>query len=69
MIYNDPKALQHNSDTTAAETQAQKAPADPVGSVIPGITRLFEDLRSGYRSGSRIAVQIDWTKGRMALTY
>jgi len=37
--------------------------------IIPGINRMIEDLRSGYKSGSRIDVQIDWAKGRMALTY
>lgn len=68
MIYPDQKALQQSCDALV-ETQSVKASADSVGSVIPGITRLFEDLRSGYRSGSRIAVQIDWIKGRIALTY
>jgi hypothetical protein len=68
MIYPDAKAMQPSCESTI-ETQSARVIADPVNSVIPGITRLFEDLRSGYRSGSRIAVQFDWIKGRMALTY
>jgi hypothetical protein len=42
---------------------------DSIITVIPGINRLLEDLRTGYRSGSRIDVQIDWAHGRMALSY
>jgi hypothetical protein len=38
-------------------------------SVIPGINRLMHDLRVGQSSGSRINVQIDWAKGRMAVSY
>lgn len=43
--------------------------SEQVVSGIPSINRMIEDLRSGYRSGSRIDVQIDWAKGRMAITY
>jgi len=38
-------------------------------SVIPGINRFMHDLRVGYSSGSRIDVQIDWAKGRMAVSF
>jgi hypothetical protein len=37
--------------------------------VIPNLNRFIEDLRSGYRSGSRIDVQIDWAHGRMAISH
>jgi hypothetical protein len=46
-----------------------KAAAEPIVSVIPGINRLMHDLRVGHSSGSRIDVQIDWAKGRMAVSY
>lgn len=42
---------------------------EPMLSVLPGINRLIEDLRSGYQSGSRINVIIDWAQGRMALSH
>ena len=42
---------------------------EPIVSVIPNLNRFIEDLRSGYRSGSRIDVQIDWAHGRMAISH
>jgi hypothetical protein len=46
-----------------------KKGTEQIGSVIPGINRFMHDLRVGYSSGSRIDVQIDWAKGRMAVSY
>lgn len=51
------------------ENQFSKKGTDQVGSVMPGLNRFIEDLRTGYRSGSRIDVQIDWAKGRMAISH
>jgi len=51
------------------ENDFSKKSAEPIVSVIPNLNRFIEDLRSGYRSGSRIDVQIDWAHGRMAISH
>lgn len=51
------------------ENPSLKKGTDQVGSVLPNLNRFIEDLRSGYRSGSRIDVQIDWAQGRMAISH
>jgi hypothetical protein len=55
-------------DSEAAAEQI-KSGGEQLVSVIPGINRLMHDLRVGHSSGSRINVQIDWAKGRMAVCY
>lgn len=52
-----------------ASADFAKKDSEQVVSVIPGINRLMHDLRVGHSSGSRIGVQIDWAKGRMAVSY
>lgn len=54
---------------TLSESNLVKKAAEPIAAVIPSINRFIEDIRSGYRSGSRIDVQIDWAKGRMAISH
>jgi hypothetical protein len=51
------------------ENDTYKKGNEPVASVIPSLNRFIEDLRIGYRSGSRIDVQIDWAQGRMAISH
>lgn len=72
------KSHLHMQNKTDVQTQAMdnetpadqlKKGAEQIVSVIPGINRLMHDLRVGYSSGSRINVQIDWAKGRMAVSY
>lgn len=46
-----------------------KQGGEHIVAAIPGINRLMHDLRVGHSSGSRIDVQIDWAKGRMAVSY
>jgi hypothetical protein len=55
-------------DNDVSADQLKKS-AEQIVSVIPGINRLMHDLRVGHSSGSRIDVQIDWAKGRMAVSY
>jgi hypothetical protein len=52
-----------------ASAELLKKSTEQIVSVIPGINRLMHDLRVGQSSGSRIDVQIDWAKGRMAVSY
>jgi hypothetical protein len=66
----------HNKTDVQKETMENNASPDllkkgteQIVSVIPGINRFMHDLRVGYSSGSRIDVQIDWAKGRMAVSY
>lgn len=66
----------HNKTDVQKEVMDNNASADllkksseQIASVIPGINRLMHDLRVGHSSGSRIDVQIDWAKGRMAVSY
>ena len=61
--------LQAGVNNSALETNLAKKGSEQIASVMPSINRMIEDLRTGYKSGSRIDVQIDWAKGRMALTY
>ena len=51
------------------ENDSLKKGAEPIVSVIPTLNRFIDDLRIGYRSGSRIDVQIDWAHGRMAISH
>lgn len=55
-------------DSNPSADQLKKG-TDQIVSAMPGINRLMHDLRAGYSSGSRIDVQIDWAKGRMAVFY
>ena len=64
----DNDSLNQGPDSDGLENETLKIGADPVTSVIPSLNRFIEDLRSGYRSGSRIDVQIDWAHGRMAIS-
>jgi hypothetical protein len=61
--------LQKQPQTGNTETPPAEKISEPIVSVIPGINRFIDDLRTGYRSGSRIDVQIDWAQGRMAISH
>ena len=65
----DNDSLNQVPDSDGLETGTSKKVAEPTVSVIPSLNRFIEDLRSGYRSGSRIDVQIDWAHGRMAISH
>jgi len=65
----DNDSLNQAPDSDGLETETFKKVTEPTVSVIPSLNRFIEDLRSGYRSGSRIDVQIDWTHGRMAISH
>ena len=43
--------------------------AEKIASGISGVNRFIEDLRGKPTPGNRIDVQIDWAKGRMAISY
>jgi hypothetical protein len=64
----DNDSLNQGPDSDGLDNETLKKAADPVASVIPNLNRFIEDLRIGYRSGSRIDVQIDWAHGRMAIS-
>lgn len=68
MKYNN-DSLNQGPDSDGLENETLKKVTEPVASVIPSLNRFIEDLRSGYRSGSRIDVQIDWAHGRMAISH
>jgi hypothetical protein len=68
MKYNN-DSLNQAPDSDGFETAPFKKVTEPTVSVIPSLNRFIEDLRSGYRSGSRIDVQIDWAHGRMAISH
>jgi hypothetical protein len=68
MKYND-DSLNHMQDSDGLENENSKKVTEPTVSVIPSLNRFIEDLRSGYRSGSRIDVQFDWAHGRMAISH
>jgi hypothetical protein len=53
----------------SVENNLGKKAIEPISAVIPSINRFIDDIRTGYRSGSRIDVQIDWAKGRMAISH
>lgn len=61
--------LQAGANGTTLDNNLITKGSEQIVSVMPSINRMIEDLRSGYKSGSRIDVQIDWAKGRMAITY
>ncbi len=61
--------LQKQSQAGHLENPPVEKVTEPTVSVIPGINRFIDDLRTGYRSGSRIDVQIDWAQGRMAISH
>ena len=68
--------MQNNTDVQkksmdseySAGSELKKEP-EQVVAASPGMTRFVQDYRVGQASGSRIAVQIDWAKGRMAVSY
>jgi len=68
MKYNN-DSLNQVPDSDGLENETFKKVTDSTVSVIPSLNRFIEDLRSGYRSGSRIDVQIDWAHGRMAISH
>jgi hypothetical protein len=68
MKYNN-DSLDQVPDSDGIETETFKKVNEPTVSAIPSLNRFIEDLRSGYRSGSRIDVQIDWAHGRMAISH
>ena len=68
MKYNN-DSLNQVPDSDGLETETLTKVTEPTVSVIPTLNRFIEDLRSGYRSGSRIDVQIDWAHGRMAISH
>ena len=61
--------LQKQAQAGHLENSPVEKVTEPIVSVIPGINRFIDDLRTGYRSGSRIDVQIDWAQGRMAISH
>jgi hypothetical protein len=61
--------LQAQAQTGNTENPLAEKVSEPTVSVIPSINRFIDDLRTGYRSGSRIDVQIDWAQGRMAISH
>ena len=67
MKYND-DSLNHMQDSDGLENESLRKKTEPIASVIPTLNHFIEDLRIGYRSGSRIDVQIDWAHGRMAIS-
>jgi hypothetical protein len=64
---NDNDGLMQEPESDGLVETPKKS--EPIASVIPNLNRFIEDLRSGYRSGSRIDVQIDWAHGRMAISH
>lgn len=68
MKYNN-DSLNQGLDSDGLENEGLKKVTEPVVSVIPTLNRFIEDLRSGYRSGSRIDVHFDWARGRMAISH
>ncbi|WP_276370712.1 hypothetical protein [Chryseolinea sp. H1M3-3] len=54
---------------SVVENNLVKKATEPITSVIPSINRFIDDIRTGYRSGSRLDVQFDWTTGRMAISH
>jgi len=68
MKYNN-DSLNQVPDSDGLETEIFTKITESTVSVIPSLNRFIEDLRSGYRSGSRIDVQIDWAHGRMAISH
>ena len=68
MKYNN-DSLNQVQDSDGLENGTLKKGNEPTVSVIPSLNRFIEDLRTGYRSGSRIDVQIDWAHGRMAISH
>jgi hypothetical protein len=69
MKNNNDLQTQPQLGETTLESNLVKKAAEPMAAVIPSINRFIEDIRTGYRSGSRIDVQIDWAKGRMAISH
>lgn len=67
-MYNKTDVQKEAMDNNASSDVLKKG-TEQIVSVIPGINRFMHDLRVGYSSGSRIDVQIDWAKGRMAVSY
>lgn len=67
-MYNKTDVQKEAMDNNASSDVLKKG-TEQIVSVIPGINRFMYDLRVGYSSGSRIDVQIDWAKGRMAVSY
>ena len=65
----NPNDVQNHSHVDGLLESNSNRGTEPILSVLPGINRLIEDLRSGYQSGSRINVKIDWAQGRMALSH
>ena len=61
--------LQAQAQAGNTENPLAEKVSEPIVSVIPTINRFIDDLRTGYRSGSRIDVQIDWAQGRMAISH
>lgn len=68
MKYNN-DSLNQVQDSDGLENGTFNKVTEPTVSVIPSLNRFIEDLRTGYRSGSRIDVQIDWAHGRMAISH
>ena len=68
MKYNN-DSLNQVQDSDGLESVTLKKVTEPNVSVIPSLNRFIEDLRTGYRSGSRIDVQFDWAHGRMAISH
>lgn len=68
--------MQNNTDVqiksmdsdSSTDNQSKKAPEQNVAG-LPSVNRFVQDFRVGQSSGSRIDVQIDWAKGRMAVSY
>jgi hypothetical protein len=67
-MQNNTDAQKHAMENSPVDTQLKKS-SEHIVAAIPGINRLMHDLRVGHSSGSRIDVQIDWAKGRMAVSY
>ncbi len=61
--------VQKKSMETDSSAEKSKRGPEQLVAAVSGITRFVPDLRTGYSSGSRIDVQIDWAKGRMAVSY
>jgi len=68
-MHNKTDVQKEAMENNASTDHLLKKGTEQIVSVIPGINRFMHDLRVGYSSGSRIDVQIDWAKGRMAVSY
>jgi hypothetical protein len=55
-------------DNDSSDSQSKKGP-EQIVATSPEINRFVQDVRGRQSSGSRIDVQIDWAKGRMAVSY